>query len=152
MWKKIALAGASAAVILGAGGAALATSGSGASVSGTPSAVGFGAARHGHPGLAGRNVLHGQFVTRSKDDAKTFVTHTVVRGAVTAVSATSITVKAADGFSQTFTVNADTKVHQRGAGRGTTVGIDTVKTGATVVVAGTGTDPVTATHVLLGAK
>ncbi len=154
MWRKIALAGATAAVIVGAGGAALATSGTGSTVSGTPSVAGATAAAHpGRPGLRafGGRLLHGQFVTKGKDGS-TYVTHTVIRGDVTAVSSTSITVKAADGVSQTFTVNGNTKVHQRGSGRGTTVDMSAVKTGAAVLVAGTGTNPVTATHIVLGTK
>lgn len=153
MWRKIAVAGATTAVILGAGGAALATSGtvsagSGAAVSGVAAAA--AGERPGHPGIraAARNVLHGQFVTRHDGE---FVTHTVARGAVTAVSSTSITVKAADGVSETFAVTGDTKVHRRGD-RGTALTIADVKTGATAFVAGTGTDPVTATHVVLAAK
>ena len=39
-----------------------------------------------------------------------FVTMVGVRGEITAVSATSITIKAEDGFTGTFVVNADTKV------------------------------------------
>lgn len=162
MWRKIALAGATAAVIIGAGGAALATSGT--TVAGSPGAPAASAAPaapgtsgtsgHGrHAGLrAERHVLHGQFVTRARGSASTYVTHTVIRGSVTAVSATSLTVRAVDGVTQTFTVNGKTVVHRRGTAKGTNAGIGAVTTGAQVFVAGTGTDPVTATHVLLAAK
>jgi hypothetical protein len=40
-----------------------------------------------------------------------------VRGEVTAVSATSITLKAEDGFTATYAITADTKVRGKGAGK-----------------------------------
>jgi len=49
-------------------------------------------------------------------DAKTGkdVTHDAVQGSVSAVSSSSITVKASDGFSETFAVGTATKVHVKG--------------------------------------
>lgn len=52
--------------------------------------------------------MHGEAVVKTKDGK--FVTVYTQRGAVTAVSSTSITVKSADGYTATYAVNADTKV------------------------------------------
>ena len=79
--------------------------------------------------------LHGVWVTNSKSG---FVTHQAIRGDVTAVSGSSITVKAKDGFSLTFTVATDTKVRARTKGKGTDSTIGAVKVGAKAVVTGLG--------------
>lgn len=159
MMKKVVIAGVAAATVLGAGTAALAASGSSPSPSAnSPSAssgpaAGLGKAANGkalrRPGLQlARHALHGSWVTRNGSSG--FVTHDAIRGQVTAVSAGSITVKAADQVSQTYAVTADTKVHLRGAkGKPGTIG--QVKTGDRVIVLGTGTDSLTATQVLDGA-
>lgn len=147
MWKKIAIAGSTAAVILGAGTAALAASG-------TTSSGSSGAAKA--PGKAHsladrgplRHALHGSWVTRAGNGASGYVTHDAIRGQVTAVSPDSITVKAADGVSQTYTVTGSTKVHHRGDAKGSTASISEVKSGDRVLVAGTGTSTLTATQVL----
>lgn len=121
--------------------------------------------RHGKLAHRLGNVAHAQWV--SKDASGQFVTHSAIHGSVTAVSPTSITVKAPDGFSQTFKVSTDTKVHLRGdrAGKaaatpGTTPApkpptastIGAVKVGAEVKVLGTGTGTVTATRVHVASK
>ena len=158
MLKKIALAGAAAAVVLGAGTAALATSGSSASPSpSTSSSSGSSAGKSqpakAHPGRAlARRALHATWVTRNGKAGSGFVTHDAIRGQVTAVSAGSITVKAADNVSQTYAVTSDTKVHVRADGKGKAGSIGEVKTGDRVVVLGTGTGSLTATQVLDGAK
>ena len=167
MVKKIVIAGVAAATVLGAGTAALAASG-GSGSSPSPSAssspapgsakaangkAANGKAANGkalrRPGLAlARRALHGSWVTRNGSSG--FVTHDAIRGQVTAVSAGSITVKAADDVSQTYAVTGDTKVHLRGAkGKAGTIG--EVKTGDRVIVLGTGTSSLTATQVLDGA-
>lgn len=74
------------------------------------------------------------------------------------MSATSITVKAADGVSQTYAVTGDTKVHlrknvpgsgkARGNGAGTAGTIGDVHTGDKVAVTGTGTSSLTAQHIV----
>ena len=163
MWKKIAIGGTVAAAILGVGTASLAVTGDTPTTAGTgSSAPGFAAPngapghRHGHPGLgrelAGR-TLHGQFVTRDPK-TKAFVTHDVIHGTVTAVSATSITVKAADNVSFTYTVNGDTAVRMHTAGKrgaGTKSAIGNVKSGDKVLVLGTGTSaPYVAKHIVDG--
>src|SRR4051794_1604166 len=113
MLKKIVLAGVAAAVVLGAGTAALAASGSGSTPSPSASASshpGKPAAGKAHLGrMLARRSLHGTWVTR--DGSSGFVTHDAIRGQVTAVSAGSITVKAADNVSQTYAITSDTKVH-----------------------------------------
>ena len=121
--------------------------------------------RHGKLAHRLGNVAHAQWV--SKDASGQFVTHSAIHGSVTAISPTSITVKAPDGFSQTFKVSTDTKVHLRGdrAGKaaatpGTTPApkpptastIGAVKVGAEVKVLGTGTGTVTATRVHVASK
>jgi hypothetical protein len=116
----LAIAGVAAAAIVGTAGVAAATapdpSGSPAPSSPSASAPDNGT---GAPGRAaerrgklkhralGRG-LHGEFVVKGKDGA--YVTLVSVRGEVTAVSATSITFKAEDGFTATYVVNSDTKV------------------------------------------
>ena len=164
MLKKIALAGAAAAVVLGAGTAALATSGSTASpgssagTSPAASSASGGSAGKAQPAKANpgralaRRALHATWVTRNGKAGSGFVTHDAIRGQVTAVSAGSITVKAADDVSQTYAVTGDTKVHVRADGKGKAGSIGEVKTGDRVVVLGTGTGSLTATQVLDGAK
>jgi hypothetical protein len=64
----------------------------------------------GGGGLLGRlgSVQHGE-VTVTGSDGKP-VTLTVQRGVVTAASATSVSVRSDDGFSQTYAVNTATRV------------------------------------------
>jgi hypothetical protein len=155
MLKKIVIAGSAAAVVLGAGTAALAASGS-TSPSSTPSsstAVGAGKAKAAHAKRSElRRALHASWVTRDGKNSTSFVTHDAIRGQVTAVSATSITIKAADNVSETYAVNSSTKVHSRADGKGKAGTISEVKSGDTVIVLGTGSGTLTATHVLDGAK
>ena len=60
-------------------------------------------------GASGR---HNKLLRKSKDGTAN-VTHDAIHGTVSSVSATSISVKASDGYSLTFAVNADTKVRVR---------------------------------------
>ena len=55
-------------------------------------------------------ALHGEFVTAK--DGGGYETIATQKGEVTAVSESSITVKSADGYSRTYTVNSDTKVNR----------------------------------------
>jgi hypothetical protein len=181
MLKKIVLAASAAAVVLGAGTAALATVGHSspgpsakpAAASTAPSAPGTSTAPglQGEPGAKGKGkghrpqlralgrALHAQWVTRDRDNASAFVTHNAIRGEVTAVSASSITVKAQDGFSQTYAVTDATKVRLRkgqpgngnsnGTGKGGAPGtISDVHTGDKVAVIGTGATSLTAQHIV----
>ncbi|MDQ1738299.1 MAG: hypothetical protein QOH56_4550 [Pseudonocardiales bacterium] len=164
MWKKIAVAGATAAIIGGAGTAALAVSGTSTPAPSTLTSASSGSANTANPaggnaakvaklgkrgraeGIARlRKVLHGTWVTEDKS-SKTFVTHAAIRGQVTTVSATSITVKASDNVTQTYVVNATTKVHTRAKKTG--AAIADVKSGDPVLVAGIGTGTLTATQVV----
>ncbi|SDJ30645.1 hypothetical protein SAMN05444157_2745 [Frankineae bacterium MT45] len=151
MWKQIAIAGGAGAAVLGIGTAALAVSGSPtpSPASGTSHATKHKTARENFGGVLTRlrNVQHAQWVT---EDAKTkaTVTHDAIRGSVTAVSATSISVKSLDGVSQTYSVGSATKVHTKGQAKGTTGSISAVKTGDSVVVIGTGTSSLAAVRVV----
>ena len=89
---------------------------------GRPGGMGFG-----FGGVFG--AVHGQFVVPRSGGG--FQTVDTQRGSVTAVSATSITVKSADGFVKTYQVASSTNVDaQRN-------GIGSVKTGHQVVVMAT---------------
>ena len=148
MWMKIATAGAVGAIIVGAGVAALASSGSSESPpprpgpaapsadalltdAGSDAAVGLG--RRGRFAL--RHFEHGEWVARN---GSSDVTHDAIKGKVSSVSATSISVTATDGFSQTYAVKSDTKVVLRENGRGSAhhASIGEVKSGDLVLVAG----------------
>lgn len=173
MWKKIAVIGGFCAVALGIGGVALASTGPSPSTAapGIAAAASTGAAapstgagtteskhQKGEKGkraggirkaLLASRVLHAEWVTK---DHKTgaLVTHHAIRGTVSAVSPTSITVKAADKTMQTFAVTAKTKVHIRDGNKGTPGTIGQVRVGddAGVLGTGTGTGTVTATQVI----
>ncbi len=55
----------------------------------------------------GRRVLHGETVVQAEDGT---VTHVVQRGVVTAISGSTFTVRSSDGFTLTWTRDAETKV------------------------------------------
>ncbi len=94
----------------------------------------FGKGLGGPLGRLG-GVLHGEFVVPKADG--TFQTVHVQRGSVTAVSASSITVKSDDGFSKSYAVNADTLVNAARDGISTVAVNDVVQVQAT----GTGASP-----------
>lgn len=71
-----------------------------------PSDAGFGD-RGGMAGLA-RNFMHGDAVV--KNDAGVAENLRIVVGDVTAVDAATITVRAADGYSQAFAISTDTVI------------------------------------------
>ena len=112
----LAIAGIAAAAVVGTAGVAAATA---PTSSGAPSPTAAPASpgpanggpmhRRGmHRGWMRIGALHGEFVVKGKDGA--YVTLVTARGQVTAVSASSITIKAEDGFTVTYVVNSDTKV------------------------------------------
>jgi len=77
---------------------------------------------HGERGPGGKHgfvrgfdgeVLHSESVVQTPTG--TVQTITSVRGSVTAVSDTAITVRASNGYERTFAVNSDTTVHRSGA-------------------------------------
>ncbi len=189
MLKKVVVTAALGAAIVGGGTAALASSGShdvaAPSTAATPTAATPTVSSSGHPNAAKnkragkhrQNVrlgraLHGTWVTK---DAKTgaVVTHDAIRGVVSSVSPTSITVKAADGVSETYQVTSTTKVRKRAASttsqptpsqtpgqktrakqaKRAKVGVSSIgaiKVGDQAVVVGTGTTTLTATHIVDG--
>ena len=144
--RPLVLAGVAVVALLGGAGVAMAaTSGppaSGAAAASpggtvaTPSPSARPAFPHqGRPGgfgfaLGGPfGAVHGQFVVpRSGGGYQTVDTQ---RGSVTAVSATSITVKSADGFTKTYQVVSSTNVDAQRDG------IGSVKTGHQVAVTAT---------------
>lgn len=97
------------------------------------------------------NALHGTWVTK-KGKTGAVVTHDAIRGTASAVSATSITVTAADKVSQTYVVTSKTRVRVFDAATHKPVksSISAVKSGQKVMVAGTGTTTLTATGVVVG--
>jgi len=105
--------------------------------------------KHGKHGAFRKHlgkVSHAQWVSNDRQTGA-FVTQNAIRGSVTAVTSTSITVKAADGISETFTVNTGTKVRMTRAEKAAAGTIAQVKVGDRVGVLGTGTGPMTATHI-----
>lgn len=161
-----------AAVVVLAGGATAGTiavaNASGSSSTTTPSATGGASPGTSAPGATKgakgkhhkpraeelarlKDVLHAQWTTQ--DRAGKVVTHDAVRGTVTAVSGSSVTVRAADGVNETYALGGSTKV-TLGQGKGVKVkagSVGDLKTGATVVVLGTGTSSLTADRVLVPA-
>jgi len=167
MWKKIAVIGGAAAIIGGAGTAAVASSAtatptpSPSSVS-TPSNSSAGVSKPDKQARADRirRAVHATWVTHNKKTG-TFTTHDAIRGRVIAVSATSITVRAADSTTETYLVTARTKVFTRAPRTAaskaattraplprTTASISDVKAGDSVLVGGTGTTALTALRVV----
>jgi hypothetical protein len=80
-------------------------------------------------------ALHATWVT---EGASGPVTHQAVRGDVTAVSKSAITVEAKDGFSETFAVVAVTRVRVRSNGKGADATVGSVTVGARALVTGVG--------------
>ncbi len=74
-------------------------------------------------------LVHGQFTAPKSGGG--YQTVDVQRGTVTAVSATSVTVKSADGYSLTYTVTSKTLVDAQAAG------IGSVKKGDSVIITAT---------------
>ncbi|MEP6696353.1 MAG: hypothetical protein ABJA34_05670 [Pseudonocardiales bacterium] len=106
-----------AAATIGIGavaGIAYAATDTAPTASAPPTAASSPHAKTGHAGKGdriralARRTVHGEFVVKGKDGK--YVTAETQRGAVTAVSRTSITVRSADGFTATYAVTSDTKV------------------------------------------
>ena len=103
---------------------------------------GKGGSGHGGPGGAGGELLHSEATVETSDGTIEQVRS--IRGEVTAVNADSITVKASDGFEQTFAVNAETDVNKSRD----EAAITDVAVGDIAMVKGTVSgDTVTADHV-----
>jgi len=113
--------------VAGPGGAVLAA-GEGEFAAATPTPSGTATApdpdtpgRHGKlgrfphgrfGGAMAKGMLHGEFVVKGEDGKIT--TMVVQHGSVTAVSATSVSLKSEDGFIGTYAVNGDTRVRVAG--------------------------------------
>jgi hypothetical protein len=80
-------------------------------------------------------ALHATWVTEGRTGP---VTHQAIRGEVTAASSTSVTVRARDGVSSTFTVTGDTRVRARANGTGHDSSMAAVRVGDKAFVVGTG--------------
>lgn len=153
--RTLGIIGTGAAVLVIGGGFAAAVA------SAAPSPGGGAAStsapdKGGHAKLAKRlagRMLHGEMVVKGKDGNP--VTVDSIRGEVTAVSASSISVKASDGVSMTYVVTSDTKVHEVTPGtsgakptvaKGT---IADIANGDSVLVAGTKSgDTITARQIV----
>ena len=134
--KKIALgvAGVAAAGVLGTAGVAAATSNDSTPAPTASAAPSNSAAPSDHPkakrarrALIGRG-MHGEWVVKGEDGKP--VTLETIRGTVTAAGSSRLTVKAEDGFTETFATNSDTKV------RGGANALGNVKVGARGAVVG----------------
>lgn len=144
MYRKALLGGLTAAAIVGGGTTALALTGPSSSTPGTPGAHAH-AGRHAGTRPAGqrrqrgrgllRRLVHGEVVTVGPNG---FVTHDLIRGSVTAVSATSISVKALDDTSETFAVTSATVLRSRANGKPTGATTGDVHDGDHVAVLGYG--------------
>ena len=168
MLKKIVVIGGAVALI-GGGTAAFASSAtatpapSPASVSATSdSAATTARSEDGRHAGADRlrRAVHATWVTANKK-TKTFTTHDAIRGQVSSVSPTSITIRAADSTTQTYLITSKTKVFTRAARTEAsksaasktalarkTASISDVKAGDFVLVGGTGTTALTAVRVV----
>jgi hypothetical protein len=153
MYRRILIGGVIAAAIVGAGGVAVALSGSDGSagtqrttVSSRRAPAGLGTLRAlARDGRLLRRVAHGEVVVRGREG---FVTHDVIVGTVTSIAATSITVLAADSTSETYAVTNDTRVRVLGDHSPGLSSIEAIRVGNSVLVAGTGTSTLTAKHVV----
>lgn len=101
---------------------------SGTATAPDPDAPGRHGKRGGFPhgrfgGALAKGMLHGEFVVKGGDGKIT--TMVVQHGAVTAVSASSVSLKSEDGFTGTYAVNGDTRVRVAGG----PAAISGVKTG-----------------------
>ena len=149
MIRRSLVIGAAALALLGGGAAVAYASGP---TSDTPSApasaaspdASASASTPAHPRAATlrtalQRSVHATWVSR---DAKGgFITHDAIRGQVTSVSGTSISVRAGDGLGETFSVTSATKVRVITLSpRSTTTGsIGSVAVGDRVLVTGVGT-------------
>jgi hypothetical protein len=146
MSKAMVAAVAAAAVVVAGGVGFAATRNGNAATSqqagpggGFGGAGGLGGAAGGGPGGAGLGTIaHGEVVVA--DSSGTCTTRLVQTGTVSAVSAASITVHSADGYSATYTLGSDTSVDNGSDA------VTDIATGHTVtILASTGKAAVTVT-------
>ncbi|GAA4003814.1 hypothetical protein GCM10022247_25930 [Allokutzneria multivorans] len=122
--RKTAVAAAIAVGIAVAGGVTIYAVG-GETPAASQGPGGRGPMMFGPGGGPVRESLHGEFVV--SDGKGGYKTERTQTGSVTEVSATSITAKSADGYTQVYTVDAATVVNNGAK-------IDSVKTGASVTI------------------
>lgn len=149
--RTIIITAAAAVALVGGAGAAVAAGTDGTSGS-TPSATATSSPTTGATGTKAHHhgtAFRGEYAQWTTYDAKSKadVVHDGIRGSVSAVSPTSITVTAKDGKAETFAVSGTTKVGVKGDAKGTAGSIGQVKVGDRVVVVGTGSGSYAATHV-----
>jgi hypothetical protein len=113
--RKAMLAGMVALTLTGAGTAVAWSAGDSPTPSPSPTPSASGSAPGAAPGQAGKadkshraQQLHSESVVKKADG--TFETQLTQRGTVDSVSSTSVTVKSEDGFTQSYAVNAETKI------------------------------------------
>ncbi|GAA3294259.1 hypothetical protein Dvina_50435 [Dactylosporangium vinaceum] len=139
---KTVVVGVVAALVIGGGGFAVIKAAGGASAGATAQQGGPGGNGQGGPGGMGNfggggmgagaglsGALYGDFT--ASDGNGGYATKRLQTGTVTAISATSITAKSADGHATTFVINGSTSV-DNGNDQ-----VADVKTGDTVTVVGT---------------
>ena len=138
--RKAAVIGAwVGATVLGAGAltgvAMAATSTTQTPAAGTTASAGAAAAaRTGRLGAAlARHVLHGEFTVQTKKGVRVLDTEL---GMITSVTATSVTAKASDGYTQTWALGSTTRVRADGS-KGS---VSDLKVGQTVRLLGPAVD------------
>jgi hypothetical protein len=90
----------------------------------------------------GRNALHGEAVVKTDDGTKTVVAQ---RGTVTAINATTVTVKSTDGFTLTWTFGTPITVIEHRA----QVQPNAIAVGTTLGIAGEKTADTTTAHLIV---
>lgn len=114
--RKTAITAGVAVVIAVGGGLAIWAGTSANNASAQQGSGGFGGPGQGQGGFAGpgtggaaalRDALHGDFVVTSPDGA--YTTERLQTGAITELSATSVTLTSKDGYKQTYTLDANTR-------------------------------------------
>ncbi|WP_086818548.1 hypothetical protein [Allokutzneria sp. NRRL B-24872] len=123
--RKTAVAAAIAVGIAVAGGVTIYAVGGETQSALGPGGGGRGPMMFGPGGGPVRESLHGEFVV--SDGKGGYKTERIQTGSVTEVSATSITAKSVDGYTQVYTVDAATVVNNGAK-------IDSVKSGASVTI------------------
>ncbi|MFB9904473.1 hypothetical protein [Allokutzneria oryzae] len=139
--RKTAVAAAVAVGIAAAGGVTIYAMGGESATAQGPGGVrmGGGPVILGPGGMGGgpiRESLHGEFVV--SDGNGGYKTERTQTGSVTEVSATSITAKSVDGYTQVYTVDAATVINN-GSSK-----IDSITNGKTVTITADATNKATA--------
>jgi hypothetical protein len=131
-WRRVITAGATVVAVLGGAGLTVAAGSSGIPASAATASVSRAQQPPpGHPGWGGpMAIVHGQAVLAKRGGGYQMIDYQ--RGAVTAVSMGSITVKSTDGFTQTYAVTGSTIVGAQRGGIGSITSGDQASVIATV--------------------